>query len=427
MRQEPPQSSGPSTPSALCPPPSGRVRTFSSLQKNVNYRYLWTGNLFGNCAQWLQFITIGWLALDISGSALHSILTVAVRALPVLLLGPWGGVLADRWDRRKLVMAIQFVMVASAIAFGVLIANGKIDSIWHIYGYMMVSGISHAFVQPTRQALVANTVPRDDLGNALALNAMAVTSMRLAGAAISGVLIETLDFQWNFFAESGLYAGMILLLAPMKMPYRAEPARRITSPMDDLKEGFQYIIASQEMLRLMLINFVRTGVFMPLLLFLPAYTEEALRSGAGVSTAMVVVMGAGGLTATVMISSFGFFARKGLVTLVTLVSGSSVILILGLSQWIWLSVPIMLFMGFSQTNFIVSNQTLIQTLVPDNLRGRVTSVWHYEQGLIPMFAAITGGVGIVVGIDTAMAIGGAIALAVSLFFLIRFDNIRQLE
>ena len=145
------------------------------------------------------------------------------------------------------------------------------------------------------------------------------------------------------------------------------------------------------------------------------------------STAMVVVMGAGGLTATVMISSFGFFARKGLVTLVTLVSGSSVILILGLSQWIWLSVPIMLFMGFSQTNFIVSNQTLIQTLVPDNLRGRVTSVWHYEQGLIPMFAAITGGVGIVVGIDTAMAIGGAIALAVSLFFLIRFDNIRQLE
>ncbi|MEE3248622.1 MAG: MFS transporter, partial [Chloroflexota bacterium] len=74
--------------------------------------------MFGNCAQWLQFITIGWLALDISGSALHSILTVAVRALPVLLLGPWGGVLADRWDRRKLVMAIQFVMVASAIAFG---------------------------------------------------------------------------------------------------------------------------------------------------------------------------------------------------------------------------------------------------------------------------------------------------------------------
>ena len=427
MRPETPQT--PSTPPRVPPirPPSGRVKTFSSLQNHVNYRYLWTGNLFANCAQWLQFITIGWLALDISGSALHSILTVAVRALPVLILGPWGGVLADRLDRRKLVMSVQLLMVASALAFGVLLAKGMIDSIWHVYGYMLVSGIAFAFVQPTRQALVANTVPREDLGNALALNAMAVTSMRLAGAAISGVLIETADFHWNLFLESGLYVGMILLLVPMKTPYRQESDRTKASPMADLKEGLQFIWSSREMLRLMVMNFVRTGVFMPLLLFLPAYTEEALGRGAGVSTAMIVTMGAGGLLATVMISSFGFFTRKGMVTLVTLISGSSVILVLGLSQWVWLSVPIMLLMGLSQTHFIVANQTLIQTLVPDNLRGRVTSVWHYESGLIPLFAALTGGVGVLVGIGTAMAIGGVIALAISLFFLARFANIRRLD
>lgn len=427
MRPETPQT--PSTPPRVPPirPPSGRVKTFSSLQNHVNYRYLWTGNLFANCAQWLQFITIGWLALDISGSALHSILTVAVRALPVLILGPWGGVLADRLDRRKLVMSVQLLMVASALAFGVLLAKGMIDSIWHVYGYMLVSGIAFAFVQPTRQALVANTVPREDLGNALALNAMAVTSMRLAGAAISGVLIETVDFHWNLFLESGLYVGMILLLVPMKTPYRQESDRTKASPMADLKEGLQFIWSSREMLRLMVMNFVRTGVFMPLLLFLPAYTEEALGRGAGVSTAMIVTMGAGGLLATVMISSFGFFTRKGMVTLVTLISGSSVILVLGLSQWVWLSVPIMLLMGLSQTHFIVANQTLIQTLVPDNLRGRVTSVWHYESGLIPLFAALTGGVGVLVGIGTAMAIGGVIALAISLFFLARFANIRRLD
>ncbi len=431
MRPEPPENPNnpPTKPASRPPfrPPSGRVKTFSSLQNHVNYRYLWTGNLFANCAQWLQFITIGWLALDISGSALHSILTVAVRALPVLLLGPWGGVLADRLDRRKLVMGVQVVMVTSALAFGVLLANGKIDSIWHVYGYMLVSGIAFAFVQPTRQALVANTVPKEELGNALALNAMAVTSMRLAGAAISGVLIETVDFHWNFFVESGLYVGMILLLAPMKTPYRQESNRKKASPMADLKEGLEFIFASREMLRLMVMNFVRTGVFMPLLLFLPAYTEEALGRGAGVSTAMIVTMGAGGLLATVMISSFGFFTKKGLVTLLTLISGSSVILVLGLSQWVWLSVPIMLLMGMSQTHFIVANQTLIQTLVPDNLRGRVTSVWHYESGLIPLFAALTGGVGVLVGIGTAMAIGGVIALAISLFFLVWFANIRRLD
>ncbi|MCH2512446.1 MAG: MFS transporter [Dehalococcoidia bacterium] len=427
MRPESPQS--PETPPSRPPfrPPSGRVKTFSSLQNHVNYRYLWTGNLFANCAQWLQFITIGWLALDISGSAFHSILTVAVRALPLLILGPWGGVLADRLDRRKLVMGVQVVMVSSALAFGILLANGKIDSIWHVYAYMLVSGIAFAFVQPTRQALVANVVPREDLGNALALNAMAVTSMRLAGAAISGVLIETVAFHWNFFVESALYVGMIVLLAPMKTPYRQDSERTKASPLADLKEGFQFIFGSREMVRLMVMNFVRTGVFMPLLLFLPAYTEEALGRGAGVSTAMIVIMGAGGLLATIMISSFGFFTKKGLVTLLTLISGSSVILILGLSQWVWVSVPIMLIMGLSQTHFIVANQTLIQTLVPDNLRGRVTSVWHYESGLIPLFAAITGGVGLLVGIGTAMAIGGVIALSISLIFLARFGNIRRLD
>ena len=427
MRPESPQS--PETPPSRPPfrPPSGRAKTFSSLQNHVNYRYLWTGNLFANCAQWLQFITIGWLALDISGSAFHSILTVAVRALPLLILGPWGGVLADRLDRRKLVMGVQVVMVSSALAFGILLANGKIDSIWHVYAYMLVSGIAFAFVQPTRQALVANVVPREDLGNALALNAMAVTSMRLAGAAISGVLIETVAFHWNFFVESALYVGMIVLLAPMKTPYRQDSERTKASPLADLKEGLQFIFGSREMVRLMVMNFVRTGVFMPLLLFLPAYTEEALGRGAGVSTAMIVIMGAGGLLATIMISSFGFFTKKGLVTLLTLISGSSVILILGLSQWVWVSVPIMLIMGLSQTHFIVANQTLIQTLVPDNLRGRVTSVWHYESGLIPLFAAITGGVGLLVGIGTAMAIGGVIALSISLIFLVRFGNIRRLD
>ena len=228
----------------------------------------------------------------------------------MLILGPWGGVLADRLDRRKLVMGAQVVMVSSALTFGVLLANGKIDSIWHVYGYMLVSGIAFAFVQPTRQALVANTVPREDLGNALALNAMAVTSMRLAGAAIIGILIETLDFHWNFFVESGLYVGMIVLLAPMKTPYRRESDAKKSSPLADLKEGLGFIFASREMLRLMVMNFVRTGVFMPLLLFLPAYTEEALGRGAGVSTAMIVMMGAGGLLATIMISSSGSSPRR---------------------------------------------------------------------------------------------------------------------
>src|SRR5918992_3850667 len=257
----------------------GSLKTFSSLKNNRDYRYLFTGNLFANGAQWLQLVTIGWLALDVSGSVFHSIMAVAVRALPTLLLGPWGGVLADRWDRRKLAMLTQVGLAVSAFIFAMLVARGQVTSIWYIYAYALVSGVAFTIMQPVRQALIANTVRHADMGNALALNAMTVTSMRLVGAAAGGVLIETLDFQWNFFVEASLYIGMVLLLVPMRTPYQAASTARHASPINNLVEGLSYILKIRVILRLMLLNFTRTAVFMPLLLLLPGYTSEALNAG----------------------------------------------------------------------------------------------------------------------------------------------------
>ena len=142
---------------------------------------------------------------------------------------------------------------------------------------------------------------------------------------------------------------------------------------------------------------------------------------------MIVVMGIGGTAASLIISSWGFFTRKGLVGLITLISGSGVIFTLGLSPWVWLSVPIMIVMGLSQTHLIVSNQTVIQTLVPDTLRGRVSSVWHYEQGLIPFFAGVIGLVANLVGIASAMIWFGGIGLVLGLFLLLTFEDIRRLD
>lgn len=414
------------------PPRRGRARrsslkTFSSLKDNPDYRCLFTGNLFANGAQWLQLVTIGWLALSVSGSVFHSIMAVAVRALPTLLLGPWAGVLTDRWDRRKLAMLTQAGLAVSAFIFATLVARGQVTSIWYIYAYTLVSGVAFTVMQPVRQALIANTVRPADMGNALALNAMTVTSMRLVGAAAGGVLIETVDFQWNFFVEASLYIGMALLLIPMRTPYQVSSTARQASPLTNLVEGLGYILKSRIIMRLMLLNFTRTAVFMPLLLLLPGYTSEALNAGAGIGTAMIVSMGIGGVAASLAISSWGFFTRKGLVCLITLISGSTVILSLGLAHWVWYSVPVMMVMGLSQTHFIVSNQTLVQTIVPDTLRGRVSSVWHYGQGLTPLFAGIIGVMAEGIGIASAMAWVGVVALALGLFFLLRFKEIRALD
>jgi MFS family permease len=405
----------------------GGFDTFSSLRNNRDYRFLWAGNLFANAAQWLQIFTVGWLVFDISGeSALHSVAVAGIRSLPILVIGPWAGVLADRWDRRGITIVTQCGLAVVAILFALMVASGRVE-VWHAYVYMSFAGIGFAVKQPVRQALIANTVRRADLPNALALNAMTVTSMRLVGPLIGGLLITTVGFKWNFFFEASLYLLMVLLLLPMRTPYREAGSSRRSSMMSNLTEGIAYILKNQVMLRLTLLNFIRTAVFMPLVLLLPVYTDQALDRGIGTGTAMITVMGAGGLIATVIMATWGFFTKKGRVGLIALMAGSAIILALGFSHSIWISLPLMALMGLAQTHFIVSNQTLIQLVVPDRLRGRVSSVWHYESGLIPLAAVFIGWMADRVDINFALTAVGVAALFVATFCMIRFKDIRSLD
>ncbi len=405
----------------------GGLRTFDSLRDNRNYRFLFAGNISANGAQWLQLFTVGWLVLSISeGSALHSVAVAGIRSLPVLALGPWAGVLADRIDRRMIAITSHAAQVVFAVGFAVLIAGDWVQ-VWHAYSYMLLSGAAHAIQQPVRHALVANTVPRSDLANALALNAMGVNIMRLLGPLVGGLLISTVGFKWNFFFEAALYLGMALLLLPMKTPFREASTAQRVSAFTNLKDGIKYIVTSSPLRRLTLLNFLRTTVFMPLVLLMPVYTQDALGAGVGTGTFMIALMGCGGLATTILVATWGFVTKKGLVTMLALLTGSVVIFVLGLSHWVWLSLPLMVFMGLSQTHSVVSNNILIQSLVSDNLRGRVSSVWHYESGLIPLAAVAIGYVADQVNINTALIAVGATSAAISLISLIRFKDVRALD
>ena len=288
----------------------GGLRTFDSLRDNYNYRFLFAGNLSANGAQWLQIFTVGWLVLSLSeGSALHSVAVAGIRSLPVLALGPWAGVLADRIDRRIIAIATHAAQVFLAVGFAVLIAGDWVQ-VWHAYSYMLLSGAAHAIQQPVRHALVANTVPRSDLANALALNAMGVNIMRLSGPILGGILISTVGFKWNFFFEAALYLGMVLLLLPMKTPYREASTARRVSAFANLKDGVKYILASSPLRRLTLLNFLRTTVFMPLVLLMPVYTQDALGAGVATGTVMISLMGFGGLTTTDSRGHLGIFYQE---------------------------------------------------------------------------------------------------------------------
>ncbi|MSQ07007.1 MAG: MFS transporter [Dehalococcoidia bacterium] len=427
-----PQETAPAAGAAapqIPPHPATRrgMKTFTSLQNNRDYRFLFAGNLCANAAQWLQLLTVGWLVLEISGgSALHAGSVVGLRALPTLVLGPYAGVLADRYNRKRIAIACQLALAVAASIFAAVVATGDV-TVWHAYVYMAIVGVGFTIKQPVRQALIANTVQKSDMPNALALNAMAVTSMRLVGPLIGGILIATVGFKWNFVFEACLFLSMALLLLPMRTPFQEGGANRHASGWANMVEGLRYIAKSKVMLRLNLLNFVRAAAFGTVPLVLPAYAKSALDGGPSTGTALLTVMGVGGLSATVIMASWGFFTKKGMVGLISLAAGSACILGLGLSHWLWLSLLLIALQGFFQTHFIVSNQTLIQTLVPDSLRGRVSSVWHYEQGLTPLFVFLVSVLGEYQGMGVAISVLGACSLALSLFFFLRFTDNRTLD
>ena len=402
-----------------------RVRTFSSL-RHRDFRYLWTGNLFNNGANWLQQVTVGWLVWDLSHSAFLVGTVGGFRAVPFLLVGPWAGVMADRVDRRKLILLSQSLLAASAFLFALLVVSGQVQ-VWHAFVYITVSGVAHSILQPVRQALVANTVPKEDLGNAYALNVVTITSSRFVLPAIGGVLIGAFGFTVNFFVESALYLVLALLIIPMHTPYREQSRHRHASALADLKEGVRYVWQDKPILQLIVMSFIPNFLVQPCLYLLPVFAGAVLHRGPEIYGTLLSINGIGGLMAAIVIASFGFILKKGLASLLMLTVATIGAIMLGLSHWLLLSILAVALIGFSQSTFRTSNGTLIQTLVPDSLRGRVMSVYHFDHGFTPLASFLIGLFADFYSPTGAVTVVGMIGLVLSIYFLLAFHRVRQLE
>ena len=403
-----------------------RIQTFTSL-RNKDFRLLWAGNIFEHMALWLQLISLSWLVWSLSGSALLSGVAAGSRGLPTLVIGPWAGVIADRFDRRRLVITAQIFLTGVSIVFALFVASGAVQ-VWHAMVYASVSGVCFAFIMPARQALIVNTVPPEDLPNAFALSAMTVTSNRLIGGILGGLLITTVGIEWNFFVEGGAYIATALLLIPMRTPYQEASTARQSSVISNLKEGLVYIWKDNRIiLHLMVLSFVLNMAFIPVPALLPAYTSAVLHSEANVGGYLLAAQGVGGVTATVLIASMGLVMKKGQLGMVALVVGSAAILILAQSHWLLLSAAMLVVLGVCQTSFIVTNQVLVQAMVPDTLRGRVTSLYMLEFGLGPVAIFFIGLLMDLYSVSGALAIVASVSLATSLLFLLAFRQVRNLE
>jgi len=415
--------------------PSSGLSTFETVKRFKDFRLVWIGNFFAQGAQWLQILTIGWLVLQLTdGNALLTGTAVGVRTLPILFIGPWAGVLADRLDRRKLIMVTQTVMAAAAVSFAILVIATDLDSEtssgpllwWHPFIYMAISGIAHSIIQPVRQAMIANTVPREFLTKALALNGMVYPSTRIVAPALGGILIATLGFNWNFFIEAVAYVIMVLLLIPARLPFRTESSEKQLSMLASMRGGLVYVWREKSILQLIVMSFIPNFVFTPLVFILPVFTSQVLNRGPEAGGVLAAAIGAGGIVAGVIIATVGFVVRKGLATCWGLVVGCVFVVLFAQSNLYLVSIAALVGLGFCQYIFRVGNSTLIQGTVPDDLRGRVMSIYMLDSGFVPL---ATLAISLLIHFwnpQDAFTAVGILALALALVQFATFKLVRRL-
>jgi len=370
-------------------------------------------NFFANTAQWLQLLSVGWLVRDLTDSfASSGLLVVAVggmTTLPTLVVGPWAGVLGDRVNRRKLVMAVQSFMTVAAITFAFVVHSGQIEW-WHAYIYVFVSGICWSISITVRQTLVANTVPREALVNAYASNTLTITGTRMIGPFIGGVLITTIGFTWNFAIEASLYAATVLAFWPMKTPFlQHRPADSNASPLSDFLEGLRYVRKQERVIwNLMVVGLIPNVLLHPVWFVLPVFTVEVLHRTADTGGVLLAVTGFGGLLSALTIASVGFGANRGLICLWAVLVSSAAVVLFAYSPWLVPAAILIGLMSLAQATFRTSSSTLIQSMVPDHLRSRITSLHLYSQGFVFMSSLA---VGLLVDLTTVVVALAAVGIA----------------
>ena len=413
-----------------------RPRTLDAFLAYRDFRLLWFANFFAFTAQWLQLLSIGWLVKELSaGSGIGGLLVLsasAINTLPGLLVNPLTGVLGDRLDRRRLVIAVQSASAVLALAFALLVASGYVRP-WHAYAYVLVSGACLAITQPMQQVLISNTVPREALVNAYAINTLTITGTRIFGPFAGGILIARLGaYYWNFALEAGLYLAVTLALLPMRTPYTAAPptaaAGTRISPLADIRDGLRHLWREQrEILQIMLLSIIPNTILHPLWFLLPLFTVEVLQAHADLGGYLLAATGAGGLISTLTIATWGFPFRRGYILLGAAALGSLSTMLFSQSSWLWAAFIVLAVMSFFQAYFRTTAGALVLTIVPDRYRARTMALLAYERTFLIGVSILVGMLADFTSASLAILAIGAIGLSLTLGCLATLGRVRALR
>jgi MFS family permease len=370
----------------------------------------------------MQSVAQSWLVYRITGSSLLLGSVGFASQFPVLLAAPLGGIVADRYNRRNVVIGTQIASMTLAFILAALTLTNKI-TITEIFVLAALLGVVNAFDVPGRQSFLVEMVGREDLINAIALNSSMFNGARILGPAIAGILVARIGEGWCFFANAVSYIAVIVGLFLMRVPRRIE--RPTGSPVTHVIEGFRFIRSTEPIRALLLLLGLVSLVAMPYTVLMPVFADRILHGGA---RGLGILMGATGVGA--LLGALTLAARTGVHGLgrwVTLAcAGFSITLMaFALSRSFWLSAALLVPVGFCMMLEMSSSNTLIQAMVPDQLRGRVMAVYSMMlMGMAPFGALLGGALADRLGAPLTVMMGAVACLGGALIFGLRLPKIR---
>jgi predicted MFS family arabinose efflux permease len=392
-----------------------RLRRVFKAFEYRDFRLMWFGACTSSIGTWMQIVAQGWLIYRLSHSAFLLALDQFLAGIPIFLFSLIGGVVADRIERRKILLMSQYIQMATAGILTVLVA-GDIVHVWQILSLSFVSGLAQAFGGPAYSALIPTLVDRDDMPNAIALNSIQFNLAVTIGPALAGITLAKLGEVWCFGLNAVSFLAPIISL--MIISARFLPARSTDSIFGSLKQGIQFVRARGGMVALIVLGFCMTALSMPVRTYFPVFVKDIFHRGPETYGNLLSLMGVGSICGSLAVAGRGNLAAKGRFALLMMICLGAGISIFSLSKSLPVSYSMLVIVGASMMAAFAAVTSLVQLITTNEMRGRVMSVYNCAfRGGMPMGNLISGWLVPAFTAPVVLGVNGVLLILVALYFL----------
>jgi predicted MFS family arabinose efflux permease len=377
---------------------------------------MWFGACASSIGTWMQIVAQGWLIYRLSHSAFLLALDQFLGGIPIFLFSLIGGVVADRIERHKVLLASQYVQMGSATVLTILVANG-LTHVWPILCLSFASGLAQAFGGPAYQALIPTLVDREDMPNAIALNSIQFNLAVTIGPALAGMALAKLGEKWCFGLNALSFLAPIVSL--LLITTRFLPVSTGDSMLTSLKEGIKFVRKQHAMEALIVLAFCMTALSMPMRTYIPVFVKDIFHRGPGTYGNLLSLMGVGSICGSLLVAGLGNIRHKGRFAIGGLICLGAAIAVFSLSRLLPLSYAVLVVVGASMMAVFATVTSLVQLITTNEMRGRVMSVYNCAfRGGMPMGNLLSGWLVPVFTAPVVLSVNGLLLILMALYFLL---------